>query len=383
MQCPFRNIGINLSAPKLNLLRGETTTLHVVVLGLAGITGDQSLDLENTSPSVIRMSGGDRQHINIHASEVRPDGTYSMDRTLTGIMAGSFGVTATVTWTDVCTPANLVVGPVTRPTPTATPTATPTGTSSGQGSARDKLEQGRNLLAHFNFYAALAPLSEALKSYKSTGDVNGIGVTSDALGDLYLQEGQYEVALGYFQSARQAFVTNKEMLNASLMISKIGETWLLLDNIAEAKAVFVQFGSQASPPFPTDMVRHKTFFAYSRNKLGEGRADYLLGQHKAAEADFQELLAAASLPTARDQEAARFRVAAVTNLGDALFSKGDLAAARIRYNEAIQLARRERRIDLEWAAKAGLGKTLWELSQRARTTRLRTHTDPIDRRAAH
>jgi len=372
MQCPFRNIGINLSAPKLNLLRGETTSLHVVVLGLGGVAGDQSLDLENTSPSVIKMSGGDRQHINIRASEVRPDGTYSIDRTLTGIMAGSFGVTATVTWADVCKPLSLVVGPVTQPTPT--------GTSSGQGSARDKLEQGRNLLAHFKFYAALAPLSEALKSYKSGGDLNGIGVTSDALGDLYLQEGQYEVALGYFQSARQAFVANKEMLNASLMISKIGETYLLLDNIAEAKAVFVQFGSQASPPFPTDVVRHKTFFAYSRNKLGEGRADYLLGQHKAAEADFQDLLAAASLPTARDQEATRFRVAAVTNLGDVLFRKGDLAAARIRYNEAIQLARRDRRIDLEWAAKAGLGKTLWALSQRARTTRLRTHTDL---RAAH
>ncbi|HKZ03209.1 MAG TPA: CHAT domain-containing protein, partial [Pyrinomonadaceae bacterium] len=60
--------------------------------------------------------------------------------------------------------------------------------------------------------------------------------------------------------------------------------------------------------------------------------------------------------------------------------KGDLAAARIRYNEAIQLARGDRRIDLEWAAKAGLGKTLWALSQRARTTRLRT---PDGLRAAH
>ncbi|MCU1268357.1 MAG: hypothetical protein JWM21_4675 [Acidobacteria bacterium] len=378
MQCPFRNIGINLSASRLDLLRGETTTLHVVVVGLGGVAADQSLDLENTSPGVIKMSGGDRQHINIRPSEVRPDGTYSMDRTLTGIVAGSFGVTATVTWTDVCKPINLVVGPVTQPTPN--------GNSSGQGSARDKLEQGRNLLAHFKFYAALAPLSEALKSYKSGGDMNGIGVTSDALGDLYLQEGQYEVALGYFQSARQAFVANKEMLNASLLISKIGEAYLLLDNIAEAKEVFVQFGSQAAPPASTDVVQHKTFFAYSRNKLGEGRADYLMGQQNAAEADFKDLLAAASSPTARDQEATRFRVAAVTNLGDVLFRKGDLAAARIRYNEAIQLARRERRIDLEWAAKAGLGKTLWALSQRAPTTRLRTPAgpiDPTDRRAAH
>ena len=363
VQCPFRNIRVNLSAPKLNLLRGETTTLHVMVLGLGGMSEDQSLDLENNSPSVIRMTGGDRQHLNIGAREVRPDGTYSLDRTVTGIMAGGFGVTATVRWKDVCNPPNLAGGPVTQPTPTGNP--------SGQGSPRDKLEQGRNLLIHFNFYAALAPLSEALNSYKSAGDMNGVGVTSDALGDLYLEEGQYEVALGYYQSARRAFVTNKEMVNASLMISKIGETYLLLDNITEAKAAFAQFGSQASPPFPSDTVRHKTFFAYSRNKLGEGRADYLLGQHQSAEADFKDLLATASSPTAQNQEATRFRVAAATNLGDVLFRQGDLAAARVRYNEAIQLARRDRRVDLEWAAKAGLGRTLWELSRRATTTRLR------------
>jgi CHAT domain-containing protein/tetratricopeptide (TPR) repeat protein len=372
MQCPFRNIGINLSAGKLNLIRGETTTLHVVVLGLGGMAGDHSLDLDNFSPSVIRMSGGDRQHVNISAAAVRPDGTYSMDRTLTGIMAGGFDVTATITWADVCKPINLVVRPVTQPTPNGNP--------NGQGPGRDKLEQGRNLLAHFKFYAALAPLVEALKSYKSGGDMNGIGVTSDALGDLYLDEGQYEAALGYFQSARQAFVANKEMLNASLLISKIGETYLLLDNIAEAKATFAQFGSPATPPSPAE--QHKAFFAYSRDKLGEGRADYLLGQHNAAETDFQELLAASSSPTPGDQEATRFRIAAVTNLGDVLSRKGDSAGARSRYNEAIQLARRAQRSDLEWAAKAGLGKTLWALSQRAQT-RLRSRKDPLDRRAAH
>jgi len=371
MKCPFRNIHVNLAAPKLNLIRGETTTLHVTVLGLGGMSGDQSLDLQNNSPGVIKMSGGEQQHLTIHGTEVRPDGSYAIDRTLTGITAGGFGVTATLRWTDVCKPQ--VAGPVTQPTPT-----------SGQGSARDKLEQGRNLLAHFKFYAALAPLSEALKSYKSGGDMNGIGVTSDALGDLYLQEGQYEVALGYFQSARQAFVANKETLNASLMISKIGETYLLLDNIREAKATFAQFGPQASQsPTTTDINRHKTFFAFARNKLGEGRADFMLGQHQAAEADFEALQAAAASTTPRDQEATRLLVAAVTNLGDALFSAGEFGAARIRYDEAIQLARRDRRTDLEWAAKAGLGRTLWALSQRAGTTRLRTPGGSVDRRAAH
>jgi CHAT domain-containing protein len=370
-QCPFRNIHVNLSAPKLSLLRGDTTTLHVTVLGLGGMAGSQSLDLQNNSPGVITMSGGEQQHLSIQGAEVRPDGTYAIDRTLTGIMAGGFGVTATVRWTDVCKPQ--IVGPVTQPTP------------AGQSFARDKLEQGRRLLAQFKFYPAIAPLSEALKSYKTSGDLNGIGVTSDALGDLYSEEGQYETALDYFKSARQAFVANKETLNASLMVSKIGEVYLLLDNAAEAKAVFAQFGSQVIPPSATDVVGQKTFFAYSRNKLGEGRADFLLGQYKAAQADFQALLAATSAPTAQGQEATRFRIAAATDLGDVFFRQGDLAAARTQYNEAIQLARRDRRIDLDWAAKAGLGKTLWALSQRAPTSR-RIQTDAndaTDRRAAH
>ena len=397
MQCPFRNIGVNLSAPKLNLIRGETTTLRVVVTGLGGLSGDQSLDLENTSPSVISLGGGDKQRFIIRPAEVQPSGTYSTDRTLTGIMAGGFGVTATVRWTDVCKqPANPHFA--------------------GPGPAKATLDQGRDLLSHFKFYGALSPLTDALKSYNRSRDQNGIGVTSDALGDLYLQEGQYEVALRYFIAARQAFIANKEALNSNLILSKIGETYLLLDKISEAKGVFTQFPlqasnlpastdvdrhkaffaytkiseanavfeefpSQASNPPTSDIDGHKAFFAYTRSKLGEGRADYLLGQLSAAEADFRTLLAAASQPqNARYQEAVRFRVAAATSLGDVLFRKGDLANARVRYEEAIQFARRDRRIDLEWAAKAGLGKTLWALSRRSQTTRLRTG---LHLRAAH
>lgn len=367
MQCPFRNIGVQLSAPKLTLLRGESTTLHVVILGLRGITGDQSLELDDTTPSVITMSGGNVQHVTIQPGEVGPDGTYSTERTLTAIMAGSFGVTATVTWTEVCKSQNE---------------STRSGDSAGQGSARATLDQGRAQLAHFKFYGALRPLTEALKLYNRAGDLNGIGVTSDALGELYEQEGQYAVALRYFQSARQAFVANKESVNAKLMLSKIGETHLLIDNNAEAKAVFAQFGPPASnPSMSTDSDLHKAFFAYARNKLGEGRADYLLGQLNAAEADFKDLLAAASLPgNANYKEAARFRVAAATNLGDVFLRKRDITGARSRYDEAVQLASRDGRIDLEWAAKAGLGRSLWALSRRPQTSRSQGGSD---RQAAH
>ena len=101
-ECPFRNIGIKLSAPKLNLLRGETTTLHVVVTGLAGITRPVPLELVNNSPNVINMSGGNVQQVVINPNQVQSDGTSAFDRTLTGNTTGPFGLIATAKWDELC-----------------------------------------------------------------------------------------------------------------------------------------------------------------------------------------------------------------------------------------------------------------------------------------
>jgi len=92
---PFRNVAINLSAPKTNLLKGEQTTLTVRVTGLEGIREDLPLELDNKSPTVVRMAGGDEQTITVHAGEVRA-GAYSTDRTLTGIRPGGFTILATL-----------------------------------------------------------------------------------------------------------------------------------------------------------------------------------------------------------------------------------------------------------------------------------------------
>ena len=135
-QSPFRNIGIKLSAPKLNLRRGETSTLHVEVMGLTGITQPVPLDLVNNSPNVISMSGGNVQHINIQPTQVQANGTAPFDFTLTGIMAGAFGVTGTVIWTETYNagPGGVIAGgpgPTSQPTPAPTP-LTPTDTASGE-----------------------------------------------------------------------------------------------------------------------------------------------------------------------------------------------------------------------------------------------------------
>jgi len=91
----FRSVGINLSAPKLDLLRGEQTMLTVKVLGLEGIKEAVPLVLENKSASVISMGEGNLQQITISPAQVQ-GGTYTTERPLTGIQRGAFTITGTV-----------------------------------------------------------------------------------------------------------------------------------------------------------------------------------------------------------------------------------------------------------------------------------------------
>ena len=95
-RCEFRSLGLKLSAPKLDLLRGEQTTLTVAVLGLEGIKESVPLVLENQSAAIISMGGGNLERITVGPSQVE-GGTYTIERPLTGIQRGAFTITATVT----------------------------------------------------------------------------------------------------------------------------------------------------------------------------------------------------------------------------------------------------------------------------------------------
>jgi hypothetical protein len=90
----FRNLAVNLSAPKTNLMRGERTVLTVEVLGLKGLKDDVPLQID--SRGVISMDGGNFQNLRIKPSEVTPEGRYITNRAITGVRAGGFEVTATV-----------------------------------------------------------------------------------------------------------------------------------------------------------------------------------------------------------------------------------------------------------------------------------------------
>ncbi|HWN10141.1 MAG TPA: hypothetical protein VNO50_12895 [Pyrinomonadaceae bacterium] len=98
----YRNLGVNLSAPKTDLLKGERTVLTVKVSGLAGITREVPLQLD--SKGVISMDGGNFQNLRITPAEVNRDGIYTATRSITGQQSGGFTVVATVIVNrfDVC-----------------------------------------------------------------------------------------------------------------------------------------------------------------------------------------------------------------------------------------------------------------------------------------
>ena len=99
-RAPFRNVGVNLSAPKTSLLKGESTTLKIEVSGLQGIT--EPVPLHLVKGGVVTMLGGDVQSMTIKPEEVQSNGTFTTTRTITGVQTGVWNATATVVVFDTC-----------------------------------------------------------------------------------------------------------------------------------------------------------------------------------------------------------------------------------------------------------------------------------------
>ncbi|MEQ1762079.1 MAG: hypothetical protein ABL984_02930 [Pyrinomonadaceae bacterium] len=100
-KCSYRSISIRLAADKLNLLKGEQTTLTVTLAGLTGMPSADakpapiSIQLTNKSPHVVSMAGGETQNIPVDPAQVTGD-TFATKRTLTGVKAGGFSISAIV-----------------------------------------------------------------------------------------------------------------------------------------------------------------------------------------------------------------------------------------------------------------------------------------------
>jgi len=139
------------------------------------------------------------------------------------------------------------------------------------GDPSASLSRGRTLLKQGHADQALGYLQTALSAYTQANNPRGIAASEDALGDLYLVQGQYKVALDHYQKSYDAFVvaagkdqntgaaantvasragstaaaatetaasTADNGFNANLMLAKIGDTDFRLGQLPDAGSAY-------------------------------------------------------------------------------------------------------------------------------------------------
>ena len=132
-------------------------------------------------------------------------------------------------------------------------------------SASTALHEGRRLLKRGQADKALVHLRNALNLYTAAKNNSGMAAAHNELGDLYMRQGQYAVALDHYQKALEGFLAGDpqkqvstaaasavapvagvaasaavadDQYNANLMLAKIGDVNYRLGKSAEAKAAY-------------------------------------------------------------------------------------------------------------------------------------------------
>ena len=275
------------------------------------------------------------------------------------------------------------------------------------------LHEGRKLLKRGRADLALVQLRNALNLYTAAKNSSGVAATHNELGDLYLRQGQYQVALDNYQKALDGFLNfekkdvaaaavglGDDKFNANLMLAKIGDVNYRLGKLDDARSAYgrmvVQkpesaaskvtrrFGGlsaitggistgHVSVAAPTggvttlleakkELDQYRVSIAYSSYELGMGRLDYANGDFESARKHFENALEAAGSSLAAIAslgQVRRFRAAARTSLGDVALRTGKFKDATKFYNDAKKGAQDDKRLDLMWPAQRGLGRSLW------------------------
>jgi CHAT domain-containing protein len=292
---------------------------------------------------------------------------------------------------------------------TSSPTPLPQTDQAGT-----ELKEGRRLLKRGRADQALIRLQNALNLYTAAKNLQGSAATQNELGNLYLRQGQYTVALDYYQKALDGFLgvaakpdlvkvaagIADDKFNANLMLAKIGDVNFRLGRNADAMAAYSRmvvkkpesaaakvgrrfggFGAivgsistgNVSVSAPTsaltvaleakkELDEYRVSIVYSSYELGMGRLAFAANDLETARKHFQLALDAAGSTIAGIAglgQVRRFRAAARTSLGDVLLKQGKYKDATKFYTDAKKGAQDDKRLDLMWPAQRGIGRSLW------------------------
>jgi len=222
------------------------------------------------------------------------------------------------------------------------------------------LTRGRTLLKQGHADQALGYLETALSLYTQANNPRGVAAAEDGLGDLYLIQGQYKVALDHYQKAYEAFVVARGKdqtdqaaantlssragstasaatqtagsmadngFNANLMLAKMGDTNYRLHRLTEAATSYAMM----------TVKKPETAAAKATRRFGlPSITNIMSGGHPSVEAPSN---AAVGLLEAK-KELDEYRVAIVfmtyeLGMGRLAFANNDLESARKHFQNAL------------------------------------------------
>ncbi|HYR77691.1 MAG TPA: CHAT domain-containing protein [Pyrinomonadaceae bacterium] len=222
------------------------------------------------------------------------------------------------------------------------------------------LTRGRTLLKQGHADQALGYLETALSLYTQANNPRGVAAAEDGLGDLYLIQGQYKVALDHYQKAYEAFVVARGKdqtdqaaantlssragstasaatqtagsmadngFNANLMLAKMGDTNYRLHRLTEAATSYAMM----------TVKKPETTAAKATRRFGlPSITNIMSGGHPSVEAPSN---AAVGLLEAK-KELDEYRVAIVfmtyeLGMGRLAFANNDLESARKHFQSAL------------------------------------------------
>lgn len=214
------------------------------------------------------------------------------------------------------------------------------------------LQEGRRLLRRGKADQALGQLQTALKLYTAAKNNHGIAATENELGDLYLRQGQYKVAIDHYKSALEGFIgadkkqaetaaaaslldsrlananIADDKFNANLMLAKIGDVNFRLGRLDEASSAYSLMHVQ------------KPESAGSKVSRRMGGLGGILGGISTGRVSIEAPVSAATLALEAKKELDEYRVSIVyssyeVGMGRIAYAQSDLESAKKHFENAL------------------------------------------------
>jgi tetratricopeptide (TPR) repeat protein len=227
-------------------------------------------------------------------------------------------------------------------------------------SAGSALHEGRRLLQRGQADKALIQLKNALNLYTAAKNNSGMAATHNELGDLYMRQGQYQIALDHYQKAFEGFFAGNpkqdavtsgvasaaapaavttaasaaasiadDKYNANLMLAKIGDVNFRLGKTADSRAAYSR------------MVVKKPEGAASKVGRRFGGLSAITGAISTGKVDVAAPTSALTVALEAKKELEEYRVSIVYSsyelgLGRLAYADNDLEQAKQHFSNALE-----------------------------------------------